>query len=305
MASIAPLAALAAALLTAEGARAQPHPPPPRTDPSFVELLLELGLAPEAGREARRLMLQEGAEALPPAVAFRLGMALALDGRAAEAVPFLTQAAAESDNPGTADSWQLAAGVVLLRGRAFPHALQVFARVEAFGADAATRSRATRLRCIGQVLARDGTAARACIASLAASSAPPPAAIVDPLIEDLEIDPGARGVVGGVLSALVPGLGQLTAGHPGDAGLALLVNGAWAVAFYLLIVDAAYLEAGLVALGFGLRYYIGNVRNGAAAWRVASEERRARASERLMRVLGQGNAAAAASSSAPVPARHP
>jgi hypothetical protein len=280
-------AALAAGVaLAAAAAHAETTPPPPRAD-GFVRMLLDLGLGEEAGREARRLVLERGPEALEPETLFRAGTTLALEGRAAEAVPLLIQAADGAADPRLADRWQLAAGVALLRARSFPHATHLFARVEAFGADEATRARATRLRCMGEVLALHGASARACLRELPGGPGARPRE-VDDLVGELEISEGTRAVVGGVLSGLVPGLGQLTAGHPGDASLALLVNGAWGVGVYLLVADGAFFDAALLGLGVGVRYYLGNINNGAQAWRDAAERRRAAASARLLRLLGGG-----------------
>jgi TM2 domain-containing membrane protein YozV len=254
----------------------------PRAE-GFVDMLIDLDLPVEAAREARRLMLVGGPDALSARAAFRVGMGLALAGEPGEAVFFLAQATAATDDPARADRWQLATGVALLRARSFPHAAHLFARVEAFGADAATRDRATRLRCIGEILARDGPAARTCISGLPAARH---AGELEDRLAALEIDAHRRAVIGGILSALIPGLGQLTAGNPGDAFLALAVNGAWATAVYLLIADGALFDASLLGLGVGVRYYIGNIRNGAEAWRAAAESRRAAASERLVRLVG-------------------
>jgi hypothetical protein len=251
----------------------------------FVNMLLDLGLPAEAGLEARRLTFENGPDAIAPQTAFQLGMALALDYRADEAVPFLSAAAAATDDPVRADQWQLATGVVLLRTKAFPHAEHVFSRVEAFGVDAPTRAFATRLRCIAEVLAHDGAGARACVRELPPASAPR-AAEVDDLLSDLDLNARLRGWVGGVLSAVVPGLGQATGGHPGDGLLALAVNGGFGTAVFLLIADGAVADASLLGLGLGLRYYLGNIHNGADAWRGAAERRRAAAAERLIRLLG-------------------
>ena len=279
------------ALLPARAGRsAAPAPPAPGAGGAgggdgFVNLLLTLGLPAEAGLEARRLMFENGPDAIAPQTAFQLGMALALDYRAEEAVPFLSAAAAAADDPVRADQWQLATGVVLLRTKAFPHAVQIFSRVEAFGADGPTRAFATRLRCIAEVLAHDGAAARACVGELPPAGAPR-AAEVDDLLSDLEINIRLRGWMGGVLSGLIPGLGQATGGHPGDGLLALAVNGGFGTAVYLLIADGAVADASLLGLGLGLRYYLGNIHNGADAWRGAAERRRTAAAERLIRLLG-------------------
>jgi hypothetical protein len=276
--------ALAGALAVLGGARAAAGAEPGKGD-RFVGELLRLGLEDEAGIEAHRLLLENGPEALVPETSYRVGMALAVGGKPDQAVPFLEQAAAATADPTRADQIDLTTGVVLLRARSFPHAVHVFARVEAFGADEATRAFATRLRCVAEVLAHDGAAARACISGLPGGAGPPQGEL-DELVRAIEIDVHARGIVGGALSAVVPGLGQLTAGNPGDAALALLVNGGFATAVYFLIADGAIADAALVGLGLGLRYYFGNIHNGAEAWRAAAERRRDRASVRLIRILG-------------------
>jgi len=251
----------------------------------FVGRLLRLGLSDEAGIEARRLMLESGADVLAAETSYRVGMALATDGKPSEAVPFLDQAAAATEDPKRADQIQLAAGVVLLRAQEFPHALHVFARVEAFGADEPTRAFATRLRCVAEVMAHDGAAARACIAALPAGAVPSDAAL-DDLVRALEVNVHARAIAGGILSALLPGLGQATGGDPGDGLLALVVNGGFATAVYFLIADGSYAGASLLGLGVGLRYYFGNIHNGAEAWRASAEHKRDQASRKLIRILG-------------------
>jgi len=251
----------------------------------FVGRLLRLGLSDEAGLEARRLMLENGADAVTAETTYRVGMALAIDGKPSQAVPFLDQAAAATEDPRRADQIQLAAGVVLLRAKEFPHALHVFARVEAFGVDEPTRAFATRLRCVAEVIALDGAAARACIAALPPGAVPRDAAL-DDLVRALEINVHARRIVGGILSALLPGLGQATGGDPGDGLLALVVNGGFATAVYFLIADGSYAGASLLGLGVGLRYYFGNIHNGAEAWRASAERKRDQASRKLIRILG-------------------
>jgi hypothetical protein len=260
---------------------AEPAPP----GDLFVGRLLRLGLTDEAGIEARRLVLENGAEAVAAETAYRVGMALALDGKPGQAVPFLEQAAAATENPQRADQIQLATGVVLLRAGEFPHALHVFARVEAFGADEPTRAFATRLRCVAEVMAHDGAAARACIAALPAGAVPRDTAL-DDLVRALEINVHARAIAGGILSALLPGLGQATGGDPGDGLLALVVNGGLATAVYFLIADGSLAGASLLGLGVGLRYYFGNIHNGAEAWRATAERKRDQASRKLIRILG-------------------
>jgi hypothetical protein len=256
---------------------------PPAPGDLFVGRLLRLGLSEEAGTEVRRLMLENGAEAVAPDTTYRVGMALAVDGKPSQAVPFLEQAAAATEDPKRADQIQLATGVVLLRVREFPHAVHLFARIEAFGVDDLTRAFATRLRCIAEVMAHDGAAARACIAALPRV---PRQAAVDELVRALEVNVHARAVAGGILSALLPGLGQATGGDPGDGLLALVVNGGLATAVYFLVADGSVAGASLLGLGVGLRYYFGNIHNGAEAWRAAAERQRDEASRKLIRMLG-------------------
>ncbi len=133
--------------------------------------LLRLGLSREAGWEARRLTAEGGPEAIAAQTAYDVGMALALDGEPEQAAPFLSDAAAAVEDPRRSDEWQLAAGVVLLRARAYPHALHLFTRVEEFGVDDKTRAFAGRLRCVAEVLALDAAAARACVAGAPARQA--------------------------------------------------------------------------------------------------------------------------------------
>jgi hypothetical protein len=134
-------------------------------------------------------------------------------------------------------------------------------------------------------MAHDGGAARACIASLPPGAVPREAA-VDELVRALDVNVRARVITGGILSALLPGLGQATGGNPGDGLVALAVNGGFATAVYFLIADGSLAGASLLGLGIGLRYYLGNIRNGAEAWRAAAESRRDQAARKLIRMLG-------------------
>lgn len=276
---------LLAAVALLGGGTARAAPAPGRDDPRFVGFLLDLGLAAEAAREITRLSRLGGAHAPADDQVFRAGLRLAAAGQAADAAALLVQAAAEADDPGVADQRHLVAGVVLLKAGAFPQAVQTFSRLEAFASTEAVAAQARRLRCIGHVFARDTGAARLCVPELISGSRDPEAA--SDLFDVLEIDSGRRAIVGGVLSALLPGLGQATAGEVGDGALALLVNGAWGLGVYLLVREAAILDAVLVAAGVGFRYYLGNIRNGAEAWRSAAETRRQAAAEDLMRRLAR------------------
>ncbi|HVV15843.1 MAG TPA: hypothetical protein VHH90_01465 [Polyangia bacterium] len=277
------LSALIALSALGGGRAAGAEPPQPPARPDFVATLLRLGLSREAGWEARRLTTEGGPEAIAAQTAYDVGMALALDGEPEQAAPFLNDAAAAVEDPARSDEWQLAAGVVLLRARAYPHALHLFSRVEELGVDQQTRAFAGRLRCVAEVMALDATAARACAAALPAGAGAP--AELGGLIDTLEIDPRHRAIWGGVLSAVLPGLGQATAGRPGDGALALLVNGGVGVGVAFLLADGAVAGAALLGLGLGLRYYLGNIEHGAAAWRAAAERHRGRAARQLIRIV--------------------
>ncbi len=52
------------------------------------------------------------------------------------------------------------------------------------------------------------------------------------------------------------------------------MNGGFGVAVGFLVADGAIADASLVGLGLGLRYYLGNIQHGAAAWRAAAEQQR-------------------------------
>ncbi|MGI5860914.1 MAG: hypothetical protein ACOX6T_02535 [Myxococcales bacterium] len=172
--------------------------------------------------------------------------------------------------------------MAMLKAGASPLALQTLGRLEAFGASERTRSKARWLGCIGQVCARNSEASASCVRALLGQDA-----WAEELLEDLELDVELRSVIGGALSALVPGLGQLTGGNPADAALALLVNGGWMVGVVALALHGMAWDAGLLGAGFGLRYYTGNIHNGAEAWRARAEARRQRASEQLLMLLGR------------------
>ncbi|MFL5308576.1 MAG: hypothetical protein ACJ8F1_25410 [Polyangia bacterium] len=271
------LSALVALAVLSGGRAVAAEPATATAAPDFVATLLRLGLSREAGWEARRLTAEGGPEAIAAQTAYDVGMALAIDGQPEQAAPFLSDAAAAVEDPRRSDQWQLAAGVVLLRARAYPHALHLFTRVEEFGVDDKTRAVAGRLRCVAEVLALDATAARACAAAHGEAAG---------LIDTLEIDPRHRAIWGGVLSAVLPGLGQATAGRAGDGAVALLVNGGFGVGVAFLLADGAVADAALLGLGLGLRYYLGNIEHGAAAWRAAAEQHRTRAAQQLIRILG-------------------
>ena len=64
------------------------------------------------------------------------------------------------------------------------------------------------------------------------------------------------------------------------------MNGGFGVGVAFLLADGAVADAALLGLGLGLRYYLGNIEHGAAAWRAAAEQHRTRAAQQLIRIVG-------------------
>ncbi|HSM92204.1 MAG TPA: hypothetical protein VLT47_04900 [Anaeromyxobacteraceae bacterium] len=283
----------AAALALSFAARAAAAPPPP--DAGFPAYLLGLGFAPEAAHELERLALAGADDPALADVAATVGARLAREGRPAEAARALRLAAEGAADPVLADQRRLALATVLFRAGAWAQGADVLSRVEAFGTSAGARERARRLLCVGQVLSLQAAPARACVGDLV-----PPGdargAQAARMLDRLSIDPERRAVVGGILSGILPGLGQATGGDPLDGGTALLVNGGWEAGSTLLALDGLYVDATLLAVGVGLRYYLGNVHRGAAAWRGAAQRTREAAARELARMvaatpLGSGDGA--------------
>ena len=273
-------ASLGLALLA--GAAAASTPPP---DAGFPGYLLQLGFAAEAAHELERLSLAGADDPALPGVAATVGSRLAREGHPVEAARALRLAAEGTADPLLADQRRLALATVLFRARAWAQGADVLSRVEAFGAAAGTRERARRLLCAGQALSLQAASARGCVEALlpAGDARRAPARR---MLDRLSIDPERRAIVGGVLSGILPGLGQATGGDPLDGGKALLVNGGWEAGAAVLALDGLYVDATLLTIGVGLRYYIGNIHNGAAAWRAAARRTRDAAARDLARLVG-------------------
>lgn len=253
-------------------------------DVGFAAFLLDVGLPAEAAQELERLAAADVADERLADVAARAGNELARADDLGAAASVLSLSAAHTRDPARADDRRLAAGAVLLRARRYARGIDTISRVEAFGATEEVRARAGRLLCVGHLVARTAAPARECVLSLVPEG-DPRRARTEALLDRLSIDPALRARVGGTLSALVPGLGQTTAGDPGDGALALVVNGAWMLGTVVLAADGLWVDATLVSVGAGLRYYVGNVQNGARAWRAAAERSRAEASRELARLV--------------------
>ena len=247
----------------------------------FVSYLMDLGLYPEAGAEARRLIVSGALDEYPSPELSRMATVMAANGELMTAYALMEAAMAGSRDEAFVAETSLAAAVLLLKLRSYPRAIHILARLEAFSEDEAIRARAWQLRCIGHAYAGDTEATRDCAGELEVKG-PEEQEMVEDLLKRLAVDPSRRAIVGGALSAIVPGLGQLTAGEPLDAALAMLLNGAIGAGTYLLLVDGAIFDASLLIMAVGLRYYVGNIQNGASAWRRRAHSRREEASEILM-----------------------
>ena len=272
----------------ARGASAEPAKAPTGAD-RFVANLLRLG--PEATRRGARrggCCSRAGRRRWRRETTYRVGMALAVDGKPEQAVPFLERRGGRRRDPAPRDEWSWPPGVVLLRARVVPAR---GARVRARRGVRRRREDARRSppgcaawpRC----WPRTRAAARACIAALPGGLGPAGGEL-DELIGHIEIDVHAtRAIWGGVLSAVVPGLGQADRRRPGDA--------APGAAGERRVRRGGLLPAGRRGgrgrragrgWGSGCATTWATSSNGAEAWRAAAERKRDRASARLIRILG-------------------
>ena len=260
----------------------RPAEPSSSEGPGFVRLLRDLGLPREAAREVERLRALDDARGLPDTDLFELGVDLARQGDLARAARLLELAIDRTANPAVADERRLSLGMVHLKAGSYPLAERFFSKVGAFGETPPVRARADRLACLGHLEALDVVPARACVAALIGQPLPPE---IQRALARVEAEERWRGYVGGSLSAIVPGLGQATAGEPLDGSIALLVNGGWGASLVALVGISDYVDAALLLVGFASRYYIGNIQHGAADWSSSVERERRQAAETLMRSL--------------------
>jgi tetratricopeptide (TPR) repeat protein len=242
----------------------------------FARYLAGLGLASEAADELDRADLLDPEAGFDTADGPRLGMQLLAHGDSEAAARVLHRAVERTQDLGTL---RLSLAVALLQAGSYPQAVQEFGRLEAFAETPALRTLATRFRCIAHLHRADATPARTCALALLGERADPPA------FEALSLDPERRSRLGGVLSALVPGLGQASAGEVGDGAGALLVNGAWGYGVVQLLLEHAPVDAALLGLGVGMRYYVGNIQHGAQAWRAEAQRHQREATQRLLQKI--------------------
>jgi tetratricopeptide (TPR) repeat protein len=252
----------------------------------FVALLRRAGLPREAAAEVRRQDKLDGAPDESGDQLVDLGLELAAAGELAPAIEMLDMAVGRTDDAALGDDRRLVLGTLLLKQGSYPSAQRTFEKVLAFSSDAPARARAERLACIGSLWGLDPEPARACVPRLLPGSLSPQARRrVDHDLDTLAASDSWRGWVGGTLSVVLPGLGQLTSGEPLDALLALLVNGGGGVGAVAIAIGGDLVDAIVLALAVVSRYYWGNVEHGADDWKAVGEHRKRRAADRLMRLL--------------------
>jgi hypothetical protein len=150
------------------GLAARPAAASPGSDPTFASLLSELGLVEEAVGELERQLLAGGKPAPIGELAARLGLTLAAADQPAAAARALTLAADQDPEGERGDRLRLTLGVIQLRAGRAPEALQLLARLEAFGATPALRARAHHLGCVAHLQVRDAGEGSACVPALLA-----------------------------------------------------------------------------------------------------------------------------------------
>ncbi len=277
----APILNVALACLWAAGAAAAP--PAPEDSGDFVRTLAKAGLVREAAREAVRQTKLDGGGDLSGDVLFEVGVELARRGDESRAIEIVGLSLDHTSPGELADSRSLALGTLELHSGDYPRAERHYSKVEAFGETAEIRSRGRRMACVGHVFALDSISARACVERLFPRPADRERALG--WIREIEREEGWRSYFGGTLSAVVPGLGQATAGEPLDGLIALAVNGGWVAGTGGLLAVGDVADAALLLLGFATRYYVGNVEHAAADWQAISERRRHAAADRLLRLI--------------------
>ncbi len=252
----------------------------------FVSLLRQAGLYREAALEVQRQDELSGAPELDADLLFGLGLDLARTGSVPAAIRVVELAVARTQDQALNDDRQLTLGTLHLKEGSYPAAERVFTKVEAFSADPLARARAERLACVGNLWSLDAEPAQQCVPKLIAGSVSARAQReAARQLDELGANDAWRGWFGGILSALLPGLGQATAGEPLDGLLALLVNGGWGVAVVVVSLGGDFVDGALLLLSVLTRYYWGNIQHGAADWTAAGERGKRRVADALMRLV--------------------
>jgi hypothetical protein len=203
-------------------------------------------------------------------------------------LPQRALAVADAADPGGAVARAGWSALALHRAGRSADAVQILSRAETFAATSAERRHAAELRCLLHLQHTEVAAARTCALELLGPRAPSEA------VATLHRDPDAEAYWGATLSAVVPGLGQWTDGEFSSGTAAFSVNGGLIAGTVSLALDAAWVDAGLLAVAMTARYYLGNVTHGRRAWRDRALRRQREAAATLTTALIRAAAAAPA-----------
>jgi tetratricopeptide (TPR) repeat protein len=111
------------------------------------------------------------------------------------------------------------------------------------------------------------------------------AALADSLLEcAARLTPRSEGSAA-VLSAIVPGLGQLCSGHPLEAAHAAALSGLTGYWTYRIAVEGSVLESAMGPLPWFLRYYLGNIHWARQRTREHNEAERRQVIGRVLGIL--------------------
>lgn len=254
----------------------------------FVSLLRRAGLYDEAAREVARQNELSGAPELDGDLLFGLGLDLAGSGSVPAAIRVVELAVARTEEAVANDDRQLVLGTLHLKEGSYPAAERLFTKVQAFSANPAMRARAERLACVGNLWSLDAEPAKQCVPKAlgqATTLSERAQREATRQLEEIGANDGWRSWVGGILSGILPGLGQATAGEPLDGLVALIVNGGFGVGVVAVSLGGDIVDGALLLLAVLSRYYWGNVQHGAADWTAVGERHKRHAADALMRLL--------------------
>lgn len=254
-------------------------PPAQAAEPAdFAAFLGSVGLHQAAVGELQRLEAKGEPAWLAPGAGFELVLALIAARQPAAAAEALDAVLAASDEADP-EAHALLEALVLESNGQHIAAVSRLGRAEAFAEQPQQRRRAARLRCALHLRASDVEASVECVPRwLAAPKRREPLA-------RMQRSANAGWWRGGILSAVVPGLGQAVAGEGLDAAAALAVNGSLFYATFDLYAQGFALDGTLLAIGMTSRYYFGNVQHGARAGEAAVRRDQAQAAAELLNAV--------------------
>ncbi len=278
------LFALSLALLTSSEARALPLAASVTevsagTSAEFVIFLSDLGLYPAAMQELQRLDAAGQLPWLQPGLGYDFGHRLLAEGQPSLAATFLEQAVQADPEPLRALGQTPLLALALAAAGQTARAVHLLGQVEDLSTDVTEVAMAQRLRCVLHLQGAQEEMGRACSLKLLGD------AVDSVALERLSLRPDRQRWIGGALSAALPGLGQLLAGEPEQAGAALVVNGGFIWLNAALFAEHAWLGGAFLITGVTGRYYAGNIAAGARAWEQKATRDRQRAGRRLVEQL--------------------